>query len=91
MRPARGSSIELRIANALFAQKGHTFLPAYLDTLAGDYGAGVSLLDFKASPDPSRVAINDWVEDITEGHIKDLLRPGQITKDKARKVPAGMR
>jgi serpin B len=38
-------------------------------------------LDFKAQPDPSREAINQWVEKQTRDMIKNLLAPGVIKKD----------
>jgi serpin B len=54
-------------------------LPGYLDNLAVNYGAGLRVLDFQKSPDPSRVTINNWVSDNTAGKIKDLLPQGSIT------------
>lgn len=68
----------LRIVNALWGQKDYTFLPAFLDVLAENYGAGIRLLDFANAPDDSRAAINRWVSDQTEGRIKDLLAKGEI-------------
>jgi serpin B len=79
--PAQGSAVTFRSANALFAQTGKVFSPAFLDTLATQYGAGVSMLDFTRSPEPSRAAINSWVSDLTEGHIPELLGAGSITSD----------
>ena len=68
----------LNIVNALWGQKGFTFLQEFLDTLAENYGAGIRLLDFMNAPEPARVTINDWVSDQTEGKIKDLIPPGAI-------------
>ncbi len=78
---ATGDTIPFRLttANALFGQTGWRFLPAFLDTLAVNYGAGMRVLDFAAAPEPSRATINDWVEDRTEDRIKDLLPEGSIT------------
>ena len=72
-------SLTLRLADAAFAQKGFDFVPAYLDTLAVHYDAGVKLLDFGADPEGARTLINGWVEDKTEQKIKDLLGQGTIT------------
>jgi serpin B len=69
----------LKIANSVWGQQGYTFLPAYLELLAKNYGAGLRLTDFAQSPEPSRLAINKWVEEQTEGKIKDLLAQGTIT------------
>ena len=46
--------------------------------LAANYGAGMMAVDFVGVPDNSRVRINDWVAEETEGKIKDLLPPGII-------------
>jgi len=69
---------QLNIANAIWGQKGYSFLADFLDVLAENYGAGLRLLDFASSPDDARRVINDWVSDQTEGKIEDLLPPGSI-------------
>ncbi len=76
-----GQPFRLRTNNQLFAQKGYTLLPGYLDVLATEYGAGVRLLDFAGAAEASRTQINAWVETNTEGLIKELLAPGLITAD----------
>ncbi len=68
----------LNVVNAIWGQKDYTFLQEFLDTLAENYGAGLRLLDFINAPDPSRITINDWVSDQTEGRIKDLIPQGAI-------------
>jgi len=68
----------LNIVNAIWGQKGFTFLQDFLDVLAENYGAGIRLLDFRNAPEPSRIAINNWVSDQTEGRIKDLIPQGVI-------------
>ena len=68
----------LNIANALWGQQGYEFLPDFLDVLAENYQAGMMAVDFVAAPEESRVRINDWVTEETEGKIKDLLPPGTI-------------
>lgn len=70
---------ELSIANALWSQKDVDVEAAFLDTLAQHYGAGMFVLDFIADTEPSRITINDWVEDKTSGKIVDLLQQGTIT------------
>jgi serpin B len=69
----------LHIANAIWGQEGYEFLDPFLDTLARNYGAGLQVMDFADAPDPSRVVINDWVSEQTEGRIEDLLPPGSVT------------
>jgi serpin B len=74
-----GRGFELHIVNAIWGQSGWAFLPAFLDTLAVDYGAGLRLLDFEREPDRCRVIINDWVSEETKKRIQDLIPPGLIT------------
>jgi serpin B len=74
-----GKSFSLNIANALWCQQDYKFQPAYLNVLAQNYGAGVNLLDFINSPEPSRVNINNWVSNQTNNKINDLIPQGAIT------------
>ena len=68
----------LNIVNAIWGQKDYKFLSGYLDILATNYGAGLRVLDFIGAPEDSRITINEWVSDQTEGRIKDLLQKGII-------------
>ena len=81
---AAGSDDEpfrLKIANSLWGSESTPFQEDFLDTLALNYGAGMTVLDFIGDPEGSRVTINDWVEDKTEDRIKDLIPQGMITSD----------
>jgi serpin B len=73
-----GEGFRLNIVNAIWGQKDYEFLPAFLDVLAENYGAGLRILDFITETEKSRLAINDWVSKQTEGRIKDLIPPGAI-------------
>lgn len=73
-----GKGFRLNIANALWGQQGYQFLPAFLDLLAQNYGAGMRLLDFAQATEDSRLTINKWVSDQTENKIKDLIAQGAI-------------
>ena len=68
----------LNIANAIWGQEDYTFLPDFLDVLAENYGAGLRVMDFMTQAEKSRLAINEWVSDQTEGRIKNLIPPGAI-------------
>jgi len=68
----------LNIVNATWGQTGYKFLREFLDVLAENYGAGLRLLDFVKAPEESRITINDWVSDQTEGRIEDLIPQGEI-------------
>ena len=73
-----GQYFRLNIANAIWGQDGYHFLPDFLDVLAENYGAGMMAADFAGAPDESRVRINDWVAEETEGKVTDLLPPGAV-------------
>jgi serpin B len=75
-----GKGFKLNIVNAMWGQKDYEFLPAFLDVLAENYGAGLRILDFITQAEESRLAINKWVSDQTEGCIKDLIPPGVINE-----------
>jgi serpin B len=68
----------LHVANAIWGQKDYQFLPTFLDVLAENYGAGLRPADFAREPEQSRITINEWVSEQTEGKIKDLVPQGLI-------------
>jgi serpin B len=70
--------IELTTADRVFAQKDMTVKPAYLDSLARSYGAGVGLVDYTNATEAARQAINDWVSDETRARIPELLAKGAL-------------
>jgi serpin B len=70
-----GAPFELAIADRLFAQAGFKFLDPFLALAKDRYAAPVEQLDFKASAEPSRLHINQWVEQQTHDRIKELLKP----------------
>ncbi len=69
----------LRTANALWAEETHPFLPEYIETAKRCYAANLTNLDFIGDPDESRQTINRWVDERTEGKIRDLLPAGSIS------------
>jgi serpin B len=73
--------VRLAVANSLWPQKGHGFLPAYLDLCKINYGVAVKPLDFAGAAEPARQTINAWVEDRTNRKIQELLKPGIINPD----------
>jgi serpin B len=78
---ADGGVFRLNMANALWWQQVYPVLSSYLDLLAVNYGAGVKLLNFMMYPEPSRLAINQWVAGQTEDRIQELLSEDMITSD----------
>jgi serpin B len=75
-----GEGFRLNIVNAIWGQKDYEFLSDFLDILAENYGAGLRILDFMNEAEQSRLAINDWVSERTEGRIEDLIPPGAINE-----------
>ena len=69
---------QLFLANALWGQKGETFLKEFLDLTKYYYGAGFTLLDFVNETEKSRQIINRWVEEKTKEKIKELIPQGGI-------------
>ena len=76
---ADGDGFRLNLINNTFGQMGYQFLPEYLDLLALNYGVGMSLLDFLNDPEGARESINQWVAEVTEERIEDLLPAGSIS------------
>jgi serpin B len=73
-----GEGFRLNIVNAIWGQEGVRFLPEFLDVLAENYGAGLRLLDFVSALEESRITINNWVSEQTEGRIENLIPQGAI-------------
>jgi serine protease inhibitor len=70
--------IELNLANALWAQKRHPFLPAFLRTAQDDYQADVNQADFEKDAESARAEINRWVAQKTKDKIQNILGPGSL-------------
>lgn len=75
---SKQKGIELSIANALWAQKGHPFEPAFLKAALDEHQAKVKQADFKTGADAAREEINRWVAQKTKDKIQDILPPGSL-------------
>jgi len=69
---------ELHAANGLWVQKGFAIQPAFETTLADNYRAPLTPLDFIANPEAARSRINGWAEEHTKEKIKNLLPAGSL-------------
>jgi serpin B len=78
MTARAGENFQLNIANAMWGQKGYTFLTSYLDLLEENYGAGLRILDMKNEPVSSAQAINDWAKEETNGKIDNIISPREL-------------
>ncbi len=73
---------ELRIANALWVQKDFPLAPQYQQTLANYYKTGGAFsVNFRTSPEQVRGQINNWVSNLTNRMIPELLPSGSVTPD----------
>lgn len=70
---------QLRVADALWAQQGWTFLPDFLKQIETNYGAGFNQVDFKGATEAARLTINQWVDRKTDNKITDLFQSGVLT------------
>jgi serpin B len=68
---------ELSVANAVWAQKRLSLLPAYTDLLRSRYRAAMKLADFADSA-AATAEINGWVAAQTHDRIQDLIPPDAV-------------
>ena len=69
---------ELHTANGLWVQKGLAIQPAFENTLANNYHAPLTQLDFMGNPEGARSQINAWTEEHTKGKIQNLFPAGSL-------------
>ncbi len=74
-------TVDLQVLQSSWLQDDYAFEPRFLDTLAAQYGAGIFLVDFLRDPMGSASVVNRWVSEHTDGRIRDLLSPGDLTRD----------
>jgi len=74
------TSVEIRIANALWVQKGTSFQYDFKTVLNQHYKVRPRNVDFQQDSEKARKKINDWVETETNQKIKDLLQKGSLNK-----------
>lgn len=77
---SKQKGIELNVANALWTQTGHPFLPAFFGIVTNDYQANVNQADFNTRAEAAREEINRWVEQQTKDKIQNILPPGSLTQ-----------
>jgi serpin B len=74
----RAGKVRLDLANSLWPQQKHPFLPDFLSSLEQNFGAVATPLDYAAGPEKARATINEWVEAKTEKRITELIPPRVI-------------
>ena len=71
-------NVRISVANSLWPQVGHPFLPEYVGLLKQNYDTSVTPLDYASAPETARKTINDWVEQKTNHKITNLIQPGLL-------------
>jgi serpin B len=74
----RQRGLQINVANALWAQQGHPFLPPFLNIARRGYHANVNLANFETGAESARNEINAWVAQTTHDRIKDILPAGSV-------------
>jgi serpin B len=69
--------IQLRVANALWPQKGYALLEEFLAQTKQYYGVRVTTVDY-GDAETARRTINAWVEEKTESKIQEMIPPGLV-------------
>ncbi len=64
-------SVQLRVANSIWAKEGQPFSEAFLKANEDAYGAKTTRLDFSSAEAPQE--INRWVKEATEGRIDTIV------------------
>jgi serpin B len=75
----KGEVITISTANRLFAAKDAKLRPDYVDLTRDRYAAPVNTVDFAGDAEGARKAINGFVEQHTNGKIKDIVAPGVLS------------
>jgi serpin B len=65
-------------ANAFWIQQNYPFLTEYISLLQNYYMAEANELDFSKNVEAART-INTWIENQTNGKIKDMIDPGALS------------
>lgn len=77
-RLGQAGDVQLSVANALWLQQDYAFLQAYLDRVSAHYKAAFEPVDFVTQTEQTRLRINDWTAQQTQGKIQDLIPEGAL-------------
>ncbi|CAO1361197.1 unnamed protein product [Diamesa hyperborea] len=70
----------ITVANGIFVQKGFSIRPEYNDAVKSVYNSEFRAMDFRSQPLESAKELNKWVNDKTNGRIKELI-PGAVDSE----------
>lgn len=66
------------IGNSLWIERDLRILPKFMNTAQKYFRNSLQRADFSRNPQSSRLNINNWVREKTQGHINEMLAPGTI-------------
>jgi serpin B len=69
---------QLTVANALWGQKDYGFLADFVQLIKDHYQGNLNEVDYVSAAEAAAKAINAWVEEQTNGKIKNLISPGVL-------------
>lgn len=72
------AAVALQLADAVWAQRGGEWKPAYLEALARSYGTGIRAVDFRTDRAAVVAAVNTWVSRQTGGQIHSIVRRSDL-------------
>ncbi len=77
------NTFKLKVANSLWGQKSYGFRPEFLTTLNKSFDTELQLVDFQSDGGRQEAssAINQWVNQSTEGMIKKIVSQDSLTDD----------
>ncbi|XP_029955717.1 leukocyte elastase inhibitor-like isoform X4 [Salarias fasciatus] len=70
---------DLNLANRLYGEQSYEFVKLFLEETKKFYSAELETVDFKSGAEGARLNINSWVEQQTQGKVKDLLAQGVVS------------
>ncbi|KAK1677323.1 hypothetical protein QYE76_038171 [Lolium multiflorum] len=65
-------------ACGVWADRGHELQPEFMATAASRYAATAESVDFSLEAEKARRRVNAFVEDATNGLVRDVLPPGSV-------------
>ncbi|KAM4543873.1 leukocyte elastase inhibitor-like [Fundulus diaphanus] len=68
-----GAPFALSVANRLYGEQTYNFLQEFLTQTRTHYNSELESVDFRTRCKEARVKINSWVEEQTQGKIKDIV------------------
>ncbi len=78
--PQGERSRKIEFANGLFLQDGMDLKDSFVASLEKNYAATPHPADFKDDTADAKAAINDWINDQTQGKIANIVAPKTVTR-----------